>query len=167
MAETTLIPLWRKEKISYCCQYQLPAIPCPVTKQSHLVLHCSKPQFLKEVTPRSHLIALLLVEQPEIKADHPPVICELLQEFSDLSPTELPAELPPMRDIQTHIDLTLGASLFNCPHCRLSLKEHEILQLMVDDLVQETLVRPNMSPCVVPTLLVPKKDGTWRMCVDS
>ena len=125
------------------------------------------PKFLKEVTPRSNLIALLLIEQPQTQTEHSHAVCELLQEFANLSPTNLLVELLPMRDIQHQIDLLPGARLPNIPHYQLSPKNHEILQSLVDDLVQKKLVHPSLSPCTVPTLLVPKKDGTWHMCVDS
>ena len=90
----------------------------------------------------------------------------ILQEYGDVFPEESPAGLPPFRGIEHQIDLVPGASLPNRPAYRTNQEETKELQRQVDELMEKGHIRESMSPCAVHVLLVPKKDGSWRMCVD-
>ena len=96
----------------------------------------------------------------------PSSVKSLLQDFQDVFPASVPSGLPPLRGIEHQIDLIPGASLPNRPAYRSNPQETTEIQKQVEELLNKGWVRDSMSPCAVPVILVPKKDGTWRMCSD-
>ena len=74
-------------------------------------------------------------------------IDDLLKEFADVVPDELPSELPPLLDIQHAIDLVPGSQLPNLFHYKLNPTERVELNKQVQKLLSKGFVRHNMSRC--------------------
>ncbi|XP_016733322.1 uncharacterized protein [Gossypium hirsutum] len=89
-----------------------------------------------------------------------------IKDFQDVFPDETPKGLPPLRGIEHQIDFIPGATIPNRPAYRSNPEEIMELQRQILELLDKGYIRESLSPCTVPVLLVPKKDGTWRMCVD-
>ena len=81
-------------------------------------------------------------------------------------PNDVPSGLPPIKRIENQIDFVLGVTIPNRSTYRSNPEETKELQRQVEELLTKGHVRESMSPCTVPVLLVPKNDGTWRMCVN-
>ena len=97
----------------------------------------------------------------------PEEIAELLNEYKDIITDDIPDGLPPIRSISHCIDLIPGASFPNKAPYRLTPIENEELNRQVHELLQKGLIRESLSLCIVPIVLAPKKNGEWRMCIDS
>jgi len=82
----------------------------------------------------------------------------LVKEFQDVF-QEPPKGLPPLRGIEHQIDFIHGDSLPNRTACRTNLTEAKEIQ-QVEELIAKGCVQDNMSPCAMPVILVPKKDGS-------
>ncbi|XP_047263889.1 tRNA-specific 2-thiouridylase MnmA isoform X3 [Capsicum annuum] len=97
-----------------------------------------------------------------------PSILELSKDmdYKDVFPKELPQGLPPLRGIEHQIDFVPGSQLPNKPAYRSNPMDTKELQCQVEELHNKGYIKESMSPCALPVLLVPKKDGTWCMCVD-
>ena len=49
------------------------------------------------------------ISEDEIKTPYPEKVPKILQEYADVSPKDLPAELPPQRDVDHKIEMVPGA----------------------------------------------------------
>ena len=91
----------------------------------------------------------------------------MLSEFGDIILDDLPNELPPIRNISHHMDFIPRVSLSNKVSYRTTPQGNEEIKKQVQELLNKCLIRESLSPCVVPIVLTPKKDGKWRMCTYS
>ena len=95
------------------------------------------------------------------------VICDLavVCDFPDVFPEEV-NELPPEREVEFSIDLVPGTRPISMAPYRMSAVELTELKSQLEDLLDKKFIRPSVSPWGAPVLLVKKKEGTMRLCVD-
>ena len=94
----------------------------------------------------------------------PPAITSLLFEFEDLF--QEPVSLPPSRACDHEIPLIPGAQPVFLRQYRYSPKLKDEIERQVQDMLNHGLIQRSASAFSSPVLLVKKKDGTYRFCVD-
>jgi hypothetical protein len=88
------------------------------------------------------------------------VIAEFKERFDE------PQGLPPHRQFDHNIPLLPNAKPVTKKPYRYSPQQKNEIEKQVTQMLQQGIIQSNVSPFASPVLLVKKKDGTWRFCVD-
>uniref|UniRef100_A0A251SFU3 RNA-directed DNA polymerase n=1 Tax=Helianthus annuus TaxID=4232 RepID=A0A251SFU3_HELAN len=89
----------------------------------------------------------------------------IVRDYPEVFPDELPG-LPPVRQVEFHIDLVPNANPIAKAPYRLAPSEMQELSKQLQELSDKGFIRPSYSPWGAPVLFVKKKDGSFRMCID-
>ena len=101
-----------------------------------------------------------------VAEEHQTKLRSVIAEFRDVFRDKLPKGPPPNREVAHSIEVQPGSEpTYRTPY-RLRPAEQDELEEQVRDLLAQGFIRPSQSPYGAPVLLVPKKDGRWRMCID-
>jgi predicted aspartyl protease len=119
------------------------------------------PSFPEELVV--HVCSLKEVETSQTNA-LPKEIVVLLDEFAVTF--EAPAALPPERQCDHVIPLVPGAMQVHIRPYRYPPPLKDEIEKQVAEMLAKGLIQPSTSAFSSPILLVRKKDGTWRFCVD-
>jgi hypothetical protein len=89
----------------------------------------------------------------------------VVNDFPEVFPSDVPG-LPPVRDVEFAINVIPGTAPIHIAPYRMAPSEMSELKSQLEDLLSKKFIRPSVSPWGAPVLLVKKKDGKSRLCVD-
>lgn len=68
-------------------------------------------------------------------------------------------------EVSHHIETGDASPVRSRPY-RVSSAERQVIHEHVTDMLRKKIIEPSSSPWSSPVVLVKKKDGTWRFCID-
>jgi len=107
----------------------------------------------------------MILARMEVEKEEKITVIPVVREFEDVFPEEVPG-LPPRREVEFSIDLVPGAGPVSIAPYRMAPAELVELKKQIEELLEKQFIRPSASPWGAPVLLVKKKDGGSRLCVD-
>ena len=126
----------------------------------------SATQLKKEAKQGELFFAVLEeIKEPAEEQDDPD-LKELLDQYHDVFPDNLPHGVPPSRGVDHKIEIIPGSSPPSKQTYRLSQPELDELKRQLDDYLATGFIQPSKSPYRAPVIFVKKKDGSMRMCID-
>lgn len=94
----------------------------------------------------------------------PEFLQQVLGRFQDIF--REPTGLPPPRHLEHQIILKDGSAPVNVRPYRYPHFQKDEIERMIRDMLTAGIIQSSTSPYSSPVILVKKKDGSWRFCVD-
>lgn len=105
-----------------------------------------------------------------IAVDLPPSqkqqLLSVLEGFHDIFDADASSsQLPVTHTVEHTINTGDSTPIHSRPY-RVSSSERNVIETHVSDMLNRGVIQPSSSPWSSPVVLVKKKDGTWRFCID-